>query len=295
MEHVAMLRVVTPYRLDLTVEALRRVKENPVDVMTADGRYLRAMRGPTGVDIIEVRQVKRDTLQVRIVGSGGAAWLQVVTWMLGTEIDLRSWYRRVKAFPWLAALADQLRGLKPPRYPELWEALCHGIIFQQLSIAAAATIMKRLVERFSAPVDYQGLPLYPFPRPQSILEARGSALKSLGLSRMKASYLKGAARAVLDGTVRDDRLRSLSTSQAASELMQLPGIGPWSAAVILLRGFGRLDTFPLRDTGVAASMALVSGNRRIRADKVLEQLGDMSGLLYFHLLLGARAIREQAQ
>jgi DNA-3-methyladenine glycosylase II len=50
--------------------------------------------------------------------------------MLGTEIDLRRWYVRVRRFPWLAALARDLRGMKPPRYPSLFEALCNGIIFQ---------------------------------------------------------------------------------------------------------------------------------------------------------------------
>ncbi len=286
------LPVLVPYRLDLTVNALRRVRANVVDVVTDDGCYVRALTGPDGIDVIEVRQNKQNELDVRVIGPGGRARLQTVAWMLGTEIDLRVWYRRVKVFPWLSELSRQLRGLKPPRYPELWEALCHGIIFQQLSIAAAATIMKRTVERFSIPIEHRGVQLYPFPRPQAILEAHGSTLRSLGLSKMKASYLQDAARAVLDGTLREDRIRRLSTAEAAGELMRLHGIGPWSAANILLRGFGRLDTFPLGDTGVAAGIALLSGDKRIRVDVVLEKLGDTRGLLYFHLLLGARAMRE---
>jgi len=75
--------------------------------------------------------------------------------------------------------------------------------------------------------------------------------------------------------------------------MRLRGIGPWSAANILLRGFGRLDTFPLADTGVAANMALLSEDPRIKADAVLDGLGDIRGLLYFHLLLGGRAMRAR--
>ncbi|MDQ2993160.1 MAG: hypothetical protein M3R30_10140 [Candidatus Eremiobacteraeota bacterium] len=284
-----------PYRLDLTVNALRRVSENVVDVVSDDGCYLRALTGPDGIDVIEIRQVEKDELNVGVFGPGGAARLQTVHWMLGTAIDLRSWYARVKAFPWLFELSQQFRGLKPPRYPELWEALCHGIVFQQLSIAAAATIMKGVVERFSIPIEHGGIRLYPFPRPEAILEGNESTMRSLGLSKMKASYLKDAATAVLDGTLRDDRIRELSTAEAADELMRLRGIGPWSAANILLRGFGRLDTFPLADTGVAANMALLSGDPEIHADAVLDGLGDMRGLLYFHLLLGGRAMRARTR
>jgi DNA-3-methyladenine glycosylase II len=289
----ATLPVAVPYRLDLTVNALRRVSENVVDVVTGDGCYLRALRGPDGIDVIEVRQLEQDKLDVRIFGPGGRARLQTVTWMLGTDIDLRAWYKRVKAFPWLSELSRELRGLKPPRYPDLWEALCHGIVFQQLSIAAAAIIMKGMVERLSISLEHRSIQLYPFPHPQAILEASDSTMRTLGISKMKTSYLKNAATAVLDGTLRDDSIRGLPTAEAADELMRLRGIGPWSAANILLRGFGRLDTFPLADTGVAANMALLSGDPRIKADAVLDGLGDIRGLLYFHLLLGGRAMRAR--
>jgi DNA-3-methyladenine glycosylase II len=284
---------VTPYRLDLTVDALRRVRTNAVDIMLADGRYLRALPAPDGVDVVEVRQVQPDELDVRVIGPGGRSRLETVSWMLGTDVDLRRWYRHASEFPWLAKLARRLRGLKPPRYPELWESLCHAIIFQQLSITAGAAIMKRLVERFSTPIDYEGVQLYPFPRPRPIASTQERTLRSLGLSRMKASYLQEAACAVLEGTIGKDGIQGLSTPEAAAQLMALRGIGPSSASVVLLRGFGRLDAFPLRDTGVAASIALLSGDRRTRVDAVLERLGTMRGMLYFHLLLGRMPERMQ--
>jgi DNA-3-methyladenine glycosylase II len=287
------LRVVTPYRLDLTVNALRRVKANVVDVVLPDQRYFRALSGPHGVDVLEMRQVRPDELDVRVIGAGGRARLETVRRMLGTDVDLERWYRRADEFPWLGGLARRLRGLKPPRYPELWEALCHGIVFQQLSIVAGAAIMKRLVERFSTPVYHEGVRLCPFPRPSMIAAAQQRTLRSLGLSRMKASYLQEAARAVIEGAIDEASIQALSTPEAAARLMELRGIGPWSASVVLLRGLGRLDAFPLRDTGVAASIALLSGDPSTRADVVLERLGDMRGMLYFHLLVGRMWERMQ--
>jgi DNA-3-methyladenine glycosylase II len=287
------LRVLTPYRLDLTVNALRRVRANAVDVVLPDQRYFRALSGPHGVDVLEVQQVRADELDVRVIGPGRRARLETVRRMLGTDVDLQHWYRRADEFPWLGRLAQRLRGLKPPRYPDLWEALCHGIVFQQLSIAAGAAIMKRLVERLSTPVYHDGVRLCPFPRPPTIAAAQPRTLRSLGLSRMKASYLQEAARAVIDGTIDEESVQALSTPEAAARLMELRGIGPWSASVVLLRGLGRLDAFPLRDTGVTASIALLSGDPSTRADVVLERLADMRGMLYFHLLVGRMWERMQ--
>ena len=167
---------IAPYRLDLTAQALRRVSSNIVDVLTREGTYLRALRGDGRVNIVEVQQQTDGLLAVRITGRGARAHLETVKTLLGTDADLRRWYRRVARFPWLAALAAHLRGVKPPRYPDLWEALCNGIVFQQLSIAAASTIMLRLVERFSEPLEHCGIPLRVFPDPDTIMQASDETL-----------------------------------------------------------------------------------------------------------------------
>lgn len=277
-----------PYRLDFTAFALRRVEHNPVDVTTSDGRYLRAFSGGDRATIVEVSQPAPDHLDVRITGRDGHAYLPTVATMLGVDVDLREWYQRVKTIPWLARLAHELQGLRPPRYPDLWEAVCHGIVFQQLSIVAAAAIMQRFVHRFSEPVSASGALLYPFPSAEIVERADESTLVSVGLSRMKARYLKDAARSVLSGIVDPKAVEALPSPEALSALRSMRGIGQWSAAVILLRGFGRLDVFPPNDSGVARSMKLLSSNPVIDTDSVLETLDGVRGMLYFHLLLGRR-------
>lgn len=277
---------IAPYRLDLTAQALRRVSSNIVDVLTPEGTYLRALRGGNCVNIVEVQQQTDGLLAVRITGRGAGVHLETVRTLLGTGVDLRRWYRRVARFPWLAALARHLRGVKPPRYPDLWEALCNGIVFQQLSIAAASTIMRRLVERFSETLEHRGVPLQVFPDSDTIMQASDKALLSLGLSRQKVTYLRNAGAAVKSGAISSTRIESLPTAEARIALQAVSGIGHWSAANILLRGFGRLDVFPMGDTGVAQNIKLLSGDAHIGLDEILLDLGDMRGMLYFHLLLG---------
>jgi DNA-3-methyladenine glycosylase II len=199
---------------------------------------------------------------------------------------LRAWYRAVRPIPWLAELAREFRGVKPPRYPDLWEALCYAIVFQQLSIASASSIMHRLVERLSPPVEFEGVRLHPFPRPEAFVAARESTLRTLGLSAGKAAYVKAAAKDVLDGNVNAQKLQTLPSDAASVALQAIHGVGAWSAAVVLLRGLGRLDVFPPSDSGAARKMKLLSADAAIDSHGLLAALGDTRGMLYFHLLLG---------
>jgi DNA-3-methyladenine glycosylase II len=280
------LSVLPPYRLDLTVDALRRLAANVVDIVGEDGVYHRALADRHGVNLIEVAQTGARSVNVRIAGSKAARWLPVVRGMLGLDVRLDEWYRRTKPFPWLDYLARELKGLRPPRYPSLWEALAHAIVFQQISIHAAGSIMRRTIEAISEPTMDGGAKYYPFMRPDELLMTRDATLRAAGLSGNKIAHLRSAAQAVTDGRVHSAGIERLPTPQAAEALCSVRGIGPWSAAVVLLRGFGRLDVFPMKDSGVARTIRLLSGNPNIDAHALLEALGPVRGMLYFHLLLG---------
>ncbi|HEY8313674.1 MAG TPA: hypothetical protein VIG51_05820 [Candidatus Baltobacteraceae bacterium] len=283
----ATLPVRTPYRLDLTTDALRRLAANIVDVVDGAGLYQRVLADDRGVNAIAVRQRVPDAVEVRIAGRDARRWLPTVERMLGTDVVLSAFYRRARAVPWLHALARELRGLKPPRYPDMWEALCHAIVFQQISIHAAAAIMRRTIGALCEPVASPfGTELYPFPRPRAVLQASDATLRGAGLSANKVAHLRTAADAVLAGTVSDVSIEALATEAAIDALCEVRGIGRWSAAVVLLRGFGRLDVFPMGDSGVARSVRLITGDARVNVDAVLEALGPTRGMLYFHLLLG---------
>jgi DNA-3-methyladenine glycosylase II len=279
------LPVRAPFRLDLTVDALRRLASNAVDVVGADGTFYRALRDDRGSALLAIRADGPRSIVVRATGRDAERWLPYVDRMLGTHVDLREWYARSATIDWLHALATALRGVKPPRYPSAWEACAHAIVFQQISIHAAAAIMRRLVESLAEPVTAGDVLCRVFPDPQRWLAADESVLRAAGLSQNKVAHVRSAAAAFADGTICESTLEALPTPQAALALARIRGIGPWSAAVVLLRGLGRLDAFPLRDSGVARSVALVAG-KSVDLDDVLTVLGPTRGMLYFHLLLG---------
>jgi DNA-3-methyladenine glycosylase II len=275
-----------PFRLDLTVDALRRLASNVVDVVDENATYYRAVSEGASTEMLAVRAADRSAIEFRATGRNPERWTPVVERLLGTPADLTQWHRRSARIAWLRPIAAALRGLKPPRYPSLWEACAHAIVFQQISIHAAASIMRRAVEGLGDAVSCGAIRCVAFPQAERWLGAGDAVLRGAGLSRNKIGHLRSAAAAFVDGAIDEATLETLSTGDAALRLCGIRGIGPWSASVVLLRGLGRLDVFPLRDSGVARSLALLSGDAALDQTELLERLGPVRGMLYYHLLLG---------
>ena len=278
--------VIPPYRLDLTTHALRRLASNAVDVIGGDGAYYRALRIDGEPSVVRVTQLDGSTLEVQASGTRARKAAAIVSRMLGADVDVSEWMERSSAFPWLREMARAFAGVHPPRYPDLWEACAYAVVFQQISIHAAAAIMRRMVGSLGELREVEGNEIHIFPAPDTILGADDSVLVSAGLSTGKRMHLRAVAEAILSGDLDEMMIDALSTEAAAAELVRVRGIGPWSAQVVLLRGFGRLDAFPLRDSGVARLIKELSGDSKIALDAILEGLGPTRGMLYFHLLLG---------
>ena len=290
--------VIKPYRLDLTVSVFRRLSTNVVDLLTPSGEYVRALPGSPEPVIVRATQTHhQDALAITIEGDPAdeAAVLALVRRMLGADRDLADFERSAATIPWLVPLVTRMRGVKPPRYPTLWEACANAIVFQQLSLRAASAIMRRLIVALGRPVptDHAPLPLYLFPAPESLQHASDDLLRAAGLSLNKIAALRHVAQAIASNTLDATTLERCTTADAAAMLRQIKGVGPWTAAVILLRGLGRLDVFPANDTSVAANIALVAGSVPFDAQRVLDVLGPQRGMLYFYLLLARLEARGE--
>ena len=279
--------MVVPYRLDLTVSVLRRLSTNLVDVLTPEGQYVRLLGGAGLPLIARVTQSAPDALVVELEGDARehAPALALVKRTLGVDRDVASFNRAAERLPWLAPLARRMRGVKPPRYPTLWETFVNAIVFQQVSLFAASAIMRRMVLALGSPIEHGGVTLYAPPEMERVVTADDSLMRSLGLSAGKLVALRGAAESIASGALSEALLEERPSPDAAALLGTLKGIGPWTAAVILLRGFGRLDVFPMNDSSVARNLALVAGPVQLDIPASLEVLGAQRGMLYYNLLL----------
>jgi DNA-3-methyladenine glycosylase II len=266
--------VEPPFSLELTVLVLRRVATNIVD-QWADGCWT---RGP-----LRVRQLDEQTLCL-----SPCAEMSVARRILGLDVSPRLLVDAVAAEPRLASLAERFAGLRPPRFPSLFEAIGMTIPFQQVSLAAGQSTANQLVRRFGGP---DGL----FPSPDAIAAASLDDLRACGLSAAKARTLQTAARLVLDGHFSD--LEALPSDQLLASLDAVPGIGPWTAAVIALRGLGRLDVFPPGDVGARRILATLLGQpaplSAAEEAELIARLGPSRGLVYFLGLAASRAFGDQ--
>jgi DNA-3-methyladenine glycosylase II len=282
------ISVQAPYRLDLTVNVLRRLSTNLVDVLSPDGAYVRWLGGASDFALVRVSQPSPEALTIGIEGDRREhpRLLQLVRRMLGVEVDLTPFYRSASKIQWLHPLVSRMRGVRPPRYPTIWEACVNAIVFQQISLHAASSIMGRLTVGLAEPVEHRGVRLYPFPSPEQLLNAPDRVLRGAGLSAGKLATLRRVADALGAGAIDEGQLERLPSPDAAALLRSIKGIGPWTAVVILLRGLGRLDVFPANDSSVARNLRLLGGPAALEVETLLDTLGPERGMLYYHLLLG---------
>ncbi len=250
-----------PFHLEATVRVLQRRPNNLVDVWREE-RYLRALSIGDECVLLEVENRGsidapdlRGTVRAgRPPSSARHQLTATLRQILGLDLDPVPLHQRATAEPALRPTAWALRGMRPPRFPGLFETFASVVPFQQVSLEAGLAIIGRLVERLGQPLDVDGLRYYAFPTARSCAEARIETLSRCGLSRRKAEALHSIARTIADGVLSPTTIAAMSTNDALRILTDLPGIGPWSAGVVLLRGFGRLDEFPPGDVGVARGL-----------------------------------------
>jgi DNA-3-methyladenine glycosylase II len=130
-----------------------------------------------------------------------------------------------------------------------FRALVFSILGQQISGKAAASIRARLIE-YLKPDQIS---------PQSIARLTPEELRSVGLSGQKASYVLDLATRVADGELRLDRVARMSDEDVIESLVQVKGIGVWTAQMFLIFSLGRPDVFPHDDLGVRSAIRNLYG------------------------------------
>lgn len=294
------LAVAAPFHLEATVRVLQRRPANRVDVWE-DGRYLRVLGSAGGLALVEVADagsVDEPGLRFRVLhgdpaAPGRAELGTMLRRMLGLDLDPEPLQQRAESEPRLRETALALRGMRPPRFAGLFEAFASVVPFQQLSLDAGIAVLGRLVERFGRSLEHAGQRRFAFPAAAAVAEARIAALTACGLSQKKAETLRQVARSIGSGELREESLARTSSREAIRYIDELPGVGPWTAALVLLRGLGRLDVFPPGDVGVARGLGGLLGLRSPRSlERVVARFGDQRGYLYFCSLGAALLARD---
>lgn len=290
------LAPMPPFQLDFAVWTLRRRAENGVDRWdgTIYRRVLPLGSVPVDVAVAQTTPPESPQLQVSVTGAGAgsavkAAISPILERMLGLRADLNDFYRFASHDARLGALAERFRGMKPPRFPTVFEALINGIACQQMSLTLGIRLLTRLSEAHGLDWREGEAPAHAFPRPEDLAGVRPQTLRPLGFSQQKSRAMIEAAQAVCDGHLDLESLVGVSDEEAIERLKQLRGVGRWTAEYVLLRGLGRWHIFPGDDVGARNSLTRWLKLRKPldyrRVGRVMARWKGYGGLVYFHLLL----------
>jgi DNA-3-methyladenine glycosylase II len=269
---MAFLAVPQPFDFEHTTERFRVFGPDLANLWhegglhrAVDGREVRIEPAPGGVDVEPLDEETRP----------------VVLKLLGAEFDLDA-FRPVD--PTLAGITTRLRGFRPPLSPDPFEMLVGAISAQQISLRAALAVRNRFIERFGVRAELA----YAFPAAERVATAARDELTALGFSGGKADYILALARSDVDLTA----LAALPDEEVKATLMQLPGIGEWTADWFLARHLARPRAWPAGDLALRKVVSAFYGDGRPLTTQEVREIGarfdPFQNLSAHYLLLGNR-------
>jgi len=186
-----------------------------------------------------------------------------MTHFLHTEDDLRAGLvKLIEQDPRLVPVAEKAGTFALRRREAGFAGICAIVCGQQLSTASAAAIRNRLFAAFD-----------PFHH-DTVRKARTDKLKRLGLSMPKIKSIRAIAAAVSEGVIDLNAVGNMDADDAHAALVQLHGIGPWTADIYLLFCLGHADAFPSGDLAVQEAVRIAFNLRKRPDPKALTKIAE---------------------
>lgn len=152
--------------------------------------------------------------------------------------------------------------IKTRLHLDYFQALCGEIVGQQLSGKVADVIEGRLKAKIKGRLT-----------PEKLLSLPESELRSCGMAWSKVRAIKDLSQRVKDGKLQINKLNILSDIDVRKELIEVKGIGPWTADMFLMFSLGRPDIFPLEDLGIKKGFEKTTGKKwnKVKSPKFAEK------------------------
>jgi len=148
--------------------------------------------------------------------------------------------------------------------PDPFEAVARAIVGQQLSTKAARSIWSKLVDQFGGET----------PTPEALLRRRATTLRKAGLSNAKVEFLRDLAKRVKDGRLDFDQIKDLPDEDVIAELIEVKGVGRWTAEMFLMFHLAREDVVSLGDLGIRRAVQIEYGMEELPGPGELERIAD---------------------
>ncbi len=190
--------------------------------------------------------------------------------------DLKGFYVLAKADAVLNPVVQQHYGLRMIGVPDLFEALVWAVMGQQINLTFAYTLKKRFVESYGESLVYEDKTYWTFPHPKKIAILPVADLRALQLTGRKAEYISGIATIMAKGELTKENL--FQSPDAENRLLEIRGIGAWSANYVMMKCLHDLSAFPLADVGLHNALkARLSMDRKPTLSEIAELSANWRG------------------
>lgn len=196
--------------------------------------------------------------------------------MLGLQIDVDAFEGCHASHPVLGSVVRQQQGLRPSAMSTPFEALVWAIAGQQISVAAAVALRRRMLEACGL---RHSSGMLCFPDAAAVMRLGPDELRAAGFSASKIASVRAVGAAVLDGSLPLEDWAAAAAVPVAdieSALLAIKGIGPWTVHYTLLRGFGWLDGSLHGDVAVRNALARLLRVESVSQAQTQQWLGEFS-------------------
>ena len=162
-----------------------------------------------------------------------------LSFYLGLDDDLSPLYAAARHDPAFQRVTARLYGYHQVKFPSPFELLCWAILCQRVPMPVARSMKQSLVEAVGNRIERDGRVLWAFPEAEQVAALDEDELTALIGNGRKAGFVHRATLRWLD--LDEDFLRHGDHGAVRERLLDLPGIGPWSASFLLIRGLGRME------------------------------------------------------
>jgi DNA-3-methyladenine glycosylase II len=238
------LKVKQPFSFAQTVAFLRHFPPCQGECVVTDRAITAAVSVGGIARVFTVRDGDPPTVELprhidaaiqRLLGARAGHWI-------GADDDVTALYAAAEGDPPFRALVEQLHGLHHVRFLTLGEIAVYCVLMQRTPVQLASLYKRRFLARFGIPVEAGGVTLRAMPELDELVELDATAIAAAIGHARKAAQIAGVVRGV--AAIGEQFQRRAPYPAARDALQAIPGIGPFSAAAILLRGLGRMDELP---------------------------------------------------
>jgi DNA-3-methyladenine glycosylase II len=175
--------------------------------------------------------------------------------MLSLDVDARGYEAVATRDPVVARVLATAPGLRPPLFHSPYEAAAWCVLSLRWNTRQAAAVRDHLARAHGLPVEVAGVAIAAFPTPEQLLAVDAFE----GVPPVKMERLHGVARAAAEGLLSAEEIRRADPEEAMARLRQIPGIGPFSASLIVLRASGVCDVSVEAEPRLAAIVGRLYG------------------------------------